>query len=488
MQVERLQILKPLERGLDPRPSTRINDDVLLTMRGLRLTPWQEQYLPVTDPFSRTPVLWDQQLFARLQERGILVYGTTLSEVNLSTWGLTTQGVYDWGTGLATTMVQGDFRGIADFGPFVVIFAAGGMAVRYDAGSGYSWFAMRDAFARTGCNLWGRMMWANVADPNNTLRTGWATLLDLTDLPSDVPDTSVLFDEHTIAWDRPEGGGFLQWFDPALAVAGFLGGGQNYLQQWRRNASGWMQAPWPVYRLMPHVRGCVVYGEGGVGLMTAVGSPYPTMSFSELPGAGVLNPRAVAGDESTHFYVDTDHVLWRVNSEMQVEQVGYQQHLADLDDTYTRLLWDPVHRELRINDAGGDGYLLTEHGMSNLPEIVVTMDTVEAQPVGCLSGTLTAGVDVETNWYDLGVRALKTLTGIHVGAFDDALVDITFITAVGGDTVSLTNLPVDSAGFVALNVTALEFKVRVHATSYTSVHSLMVDWRYDQHNYRSVLR
>lgn len=223
--------------------------------------------------------------------------------------------------------------------------------------------------------------------------------------------------------------------------------------------------------------------RGGVTALAQSISPYPTFGAIPIHDIGVAAGRPVAGDKNRHIFVDMDGVVWSLSADLKKERLGYEEYLAPLMTTPNMFVYvshDPVNDDYYIT-IGNNGYsfLLSRDGMSRVFQTTMSIAEATHFPAGggaqtrsIQAITKTNGTDltgfIVTDALDMGMRGIKTLTGLEIGSSGDvdlsAAVDYKYISKDAFTTG--TYKVVSKSGTVTPMVSGTDFRVRVKASSY----------------------
>lgn len=164
----------------------------------------------------------------------------------------------------------------------------------------------------------------------------------------------------------------------------------------------------------------VAYCEDGVSIV----SPRPERGFSAevIHNAGIASRSAVAGDESRHLFLDTNSVLWGISADGRTERVcgtgTFNTMVANAAAHPIIGSYDPEEQEYYIV-SDQDGYIKTRTGIGKLTllpnGLSISTDGLIAGGVKDLDD---GDISVETETFDMGMRALKTIHNLAIGYED----------------------------------------------------------------------
>lgn len=213
----------------------------------------------------------------------------------------------------------------------------------------------------------------------------------------------------TVAWSE------VGKFDFRLGEVDVTGGSKKF-----NRTAGYRNMPWGergrgiVYRVKKLGNKIMVYGDGGVALLSPVSQPFSSYSLDHVNGDGIIQGSAVDGDENIHFWIDHKSKLWVCGSDFKPQKLGYKEFLEDLSGII-KLSYCSARKRLFISD-GSSGYVLTEHGLYSTDQYCSSVGAYR----GTLCGFFVDGDDKEirltTDTLDFGQRGLKTLEALEFGA------------------------------------------------------------------------
>jgi hypothetical protein len=230
---------------------------------------------------------------------------------------------------------------------------------------------------------------------------------------------------------------------------------------------------------------------GGVSLMTFKSPGAGIVGWGEtvLSMIGVPRGRPVAGNIYKHLYVDVHGVLWLLEAGGKKTRLGYEEYIKPLMTVTTGedlvfVSYDEKEDEFYISSAYTAGaanttYLLSKNGLSKVYQAVMsiasynkydavtgTYPTTTECTLGQNSTDLTGSIC--TQKMDMGTRAIKTITGLEIGAQNSAAMtaNIDYKYSTSDAFVTSTPKPVHKNGTVTPMIAGTDFKVRVESISY----------------------
>ena len=137
--------------------------------------------------------------------------------------------------------------------------------------------------------------------------------------------------------------------------------------------------------------------------------------------AGIASRSAVSGDDSKHLFLDSNNVLWAITPDGAINRVigkgTFDSMVAAEAASPIVGTYDPEEQEHYIC-SGTQGFIYTRTGLGKITtmptSLIVTSDGLE----GVLEDLATPDIEVETETFDMGMRALKTIHSIAIGFQD----------------------------------------------------------------------
>ena len=243
---------------------------------------------------------------------------------------------------------------------------------------------------------------------------------------------------------------------------------------------------------------------GGVSLMTLKSPGAGIIGWGEtvISTIGVPRGRPVAGNLDKHLYVDVHGVLWLLEVGKKKVRLGYEEFIKPLMTRSTGedlvfVSYDEKEDEFYISSAYTIGaanttYLLSKNGLSKVYQSVMSIASYNKYDaatgtypttIECTLGQNSTDLSgsICTSKMDMGMRAIKTITGLEVGAQNGAAmvanVEYKYNT-VDAFTASVPK-PVHKSGIVTPMVAGTDFRVRVKSTSYVDfdIDYLGIRWK-----------
>jgi len=323
-----------------------------------------------------------------------------------------------------------DIWDFMDFGDYWVLLNGAVIAFYNVSGATYSSMASSSTFPRitTGTAFKGRLVGGNV-------KTSWH-------------DT----DTGSVVWSK-------------IGSVDFTPDKQNTAGYWRTPFDG------DVKRVMTLNDVVMVYCENGIVKMTPklIGNT-ATFGFEVITGVGIAAKGGAGGNDKKHVFVDQENFLWRVEGNGQLEKLGYQADMDDLTAANIVVSYDAGRDEFYIAD-GSTGYLLTQWGLSQVRQVVGSVQYVDGDSAGSYSQASGDDFLLTTDDLDFGVRGMKTIESLSLGMDDDGTVEARVLYRYD-KADSFSNgiwQPVNKEGVVHIGVTAPEFRIALKSSVYTNV-------------------
>jgi hypothetical protein len=154
----------------------------------------------------------------------------------------------------------------------------------------------------------------------------------------------------------------------------------------------------------------IVYGENGVSILTPSNN---TFGLNTIYRIGLKGKQAVAGDESTHYFIDKENSLYSLGESLV--KLDYSEYLADLMNPV--LNWDLENRLLYICD-GVSGFIYSPDSKS-LGVGPATITGIGYQGgvayVVSPSTIVTPTFEIWSDIYDMGRRRGKGIESLEFG-------------------------------------------------------------------------
>lgn len=506
--------------GLRRETDSPLNASVLATAFNCRATDvgLRAPVIPVNLFSAAYSVSWPFPQLIRGMNVTLLCYDTAIYLVDETTspWGLNQITTYD-ADDLATTksIVSGGYQWeLIDFGPSWIllnekntIYKAPSTVSGYTSAAKYALRTDRPLI--TGCQYQGRA-WIAGFDWLSGWNDSISTWLD--GLPMSM-DSTLEFTDGTVLHSSvgaSELWGLLG--SPEFAHQGWVPEDTSGQDTWRSHfmeqvvsgAVGWKPVLWQgsVLRLLPLGDGVIAYGEGGISLLLADGSE------TVLLRKGVHSRGAAGGDEKQHVFVDASGVLWRINVGGDINRLGYEEFLSQLDSPVA-ITYNPDEKEYIISD-GALSYVLTKNGLTQITHAVTSGCCASNAFVGVYADpadddanrfeVCTDGWDFESSGFFKGEfkpNELKTITEVKVGikskrtggfstgfsaGFDRiggyGYVAIDYRNTTNGDWTRSSWKKLNAKGWARVQISGTEFRCAVKFPDYEDIYCDYVQIQY----------
>jgi len=182
----------------------------------------------------------------------------------------------------------------------------------------------------------------------------------------------------------------------------------------RDNVAGERPLDWrgTVYAIRKLGTRVVVYGAGGVSILVPAENTY---GMTTVYPVGIKGKGSVTGDDSKHFFIDTDGKLWKLSDSLQL--LGYAEYLSTLDGNVV-MAYNPLTNLIYISDDT-TGYIY-DVATGDLGGGFAGITAVGYQGGVTYIGAEDASVaavpfEICTDIYDLGSRSGKTIYSLEFG-------------------------------------------------------------------------
>jgi len=226
----------------------------------------------------------------------------------------------------------------------------------------------------------------------------------------------------------------------------------------------------PVYRVLPLGKAVIVYCKDKIFAMIPVVDPVPTFAIVPIHSFGIAGTWLIDGDEFEHAYIDFSGRLWRMKADLKPELLDYREYMNTLTMTNIVISKNVNYGDYYISD-GTKCYLLTPYGLTQwfqYPTSIVYEDA-NKRLIGPISVSSDLSASIATDVLDFGVRALKTITVLEVGATGQVMTgNVDYKYKVTDATFTASRLKTASNfGVITPIVSGTEFRLRVKGADYT---------------------
>lgn len=213
----------------------------------------------------------------------------------------------------------------------------------------------------------------------------------------------------------------------------------------------------------------MVYGEKGVVSLFPVKEPVVSFGMQEVLPFGVV---AVGGTESVHYFVSAKGELWRLSTEGAPEKLGYQKYLAPLLGGPITINMALLDQEVWISGIT-ESYVLTLDGLGHSRQRVSSIhweDVVADNSFGNYA--------LVTSDFDLGLRASKSLTSIHLAGEFQGPASLTIgYRNNSGDYREVPARTIGPAGIVTFPVDGVDFRLHIFSSYPFDLERITLRWK-----------
>lgn len=285
------------------------------------------------------------------------------------------------------------------------------------------------------------------------------------------------FRQNFIWWSSIGGGDVLWLFYPELGNRGFAGieGVHDeckplIFDYMERNECGFMPMPWQGRVLSIQEVGALllVCGEDGVSVLRTAPEPVPTLSLLENGlDVGISQPTAVCKGRGGALLLDTDGNLWAFEKG-EFTKLGYRRVLNELAEGNVYISY-AQHDDVFFISNGSSSFAFRK-GLSKIGQPVYSVFydggiyTVSEEVID------TEGMLI-TDPLDFTIRGHKTINNVQVAtdSFEGIYVSLLYRYDYKEDFTESDSVELNTEGIAHFGITALEFKVCVHADNASSL-------------------
>ena len=471
--------LKPKEWGLEPYDSVQL-PFLQSTLDGENIT--------IGHPFP--------QLF-RGRETTILADETKLYWVDESDWSLTEITIYDaYNIKVTKAITAGGPWQFADFGTNWMLFNGSCVVFNGPYGTPLRVVVQDSVTMNAGCAHRGRGILAGF-NPSNFWRDDWQSLWDtwLGNLSTGITvDESMKMGSNFVMWTTI-GGGDLYWtFYPEFAVEGHVPSSHSetrtlLMDTLKRNEWGFMPMPWQgtVLVVKPLGKDLMVYGDGGISILTPYMEPAPTYGLQHIMSIGIAGRGAVGGDDNTHVFLDEAGFLWKVEKGGVAKRLGYKEYLYSMLGNDVVISYDKQEDEFYICD-NNKGFVLTDRGLGEMNQLVNSLGFTDGGLVGMFESVSDNEARIVTDVLDMDYRSIKNLEVIEVGVDTAQKVEVAvdYRYRKSGSFVRSSFKELNGEGVARATVAGLEFRLAVKADGFSDVNVDYINAKWKLVDKRSV--
>jgi hypothetical protein len=246
---------------------------------------------------------------------------------------------------------------------------------------------------------------------------------------------------------------FVAWSKPGEATT--LVDRMNSAGQAPTECPGW------VYRALQLEDYIILYGEHGITVMSPEQKPIPTFGFKTLRNFGIVSNAAVDGNTSMHYFISEKGDLWRLSLKNGPENLGFREFLSTLTDPV--VMFDEHEDRVHIAD-GATGYVFDDGLGGGYGALTGVVGDLAISPAA-ISGV---PISIMTDTLDLGHRGMKMVTFVEIGTdtTEDLYVALDYRYSKNEAWRTSSWILTNPVGVARLNITAVEFRVRVKQDTY----------------------
>ena len=237
---------------------------------------------------------------------------------------------------------------------------------------------------------------------------------------------------------------------------------------WKDNVAGERPLDWNgfIYSLKKLANRVIAYGENGVSMLSPAGNAWGLQNIHHF---GLIGQNAVCGNDSQHFFVDSNGSLCRLTD--SIEMLDYREYLSNLGSS-TVLSFDENNHIVYICD-GMYGYVYSTQDKS------LGEGPVNITGIGYQSGVFyavapytitTSALEVCTDIYDFGTRKGKTIRSVEIGTDLSAGLScaIEYRRDKSSDFETTEFRTVNAQGVAFITCYGNEFRFRIKSASHES--------------------
>jgi hypothetical protein len=254
------------------------------------------------------------------------------------------------------------------------------------------------------------------------------------------------------------------------------------------NEAGFRNIPWEgsVLRVKKLGKGVVVYCENGIGLL----SPFQqTFGWDVLTDIGLDCKGAVGGNENIHVFVGKDRLVYRINSQYQIEKLGYNDQFQLMASNDIVVEHNPLRHEFYLSDRD-EGFVLTEQGLAQCFQQVTSCAPLNEASYGIADDNEDLTAYIITEPLDFGLRGMKTIQSIEISGQwttedTEVYVQVYYRNDANGSWTAGGYGIVNPNGVAHVATSGVEFLLWIYFADYTNIeldsmniHVKLTDKRY----------
>lgn len=359
-----------------------------------------------------------------------------------------------------------------------------------------------------GASVSSRLFLGGLDMPTRLAETDWedawdAWLQNSSEWSDAMTYTDMTLGKNVVMYSTRVGGDINWPFSSELALLGFANLDDadnralykaNYIDWIRRGEIGFVPLlhQGSILNLKPLGNGVVAYCEDGVSYVT----PREGRGFKAtvLHRAGIADKLGVAGDDMHHVFMDTHGILWKITADgRKSRETGngiFSNIISNIDTNPLVCSYDPEEQEAYFC-TDQEGYVLTRTGVGEVTNLPTGLIVAPSGLVGVTKDLGTPDIEIVTETFDMGLKALKT---IH--ALEFAFQDITNLKVVVQFKYDNSTTFRDSAEYTVNNdgicvpvITSHDFRLKITGTpgADAKIDYINVRWQMgDKRNIRGI--
>lgn len=456
-----------------------------------------DTFEPVYTPFSSSGFSFPFPQLYRVANKMLLFDESALYEVAVSgnIWTSEELDVYDLYSPANTTdiLVGGSWH-IADFGDSWMAFNGRTMLLKMNpmAITGLNKkriYAVNNVNVQSGCSHRGRLVIGGFPNEDGLYNRAWMSLLDQwkAQFPDDY-EASESLGSNFVFWSSIGGGDILATFIPTLAELGLMGdvgfdSSRPIIDEfYKRGDRGFLPMNWrgSVRCVKPLGKNVVVYGDGGVSVLTPVADP-PTFGRLDLMAqVGVSKRGAVGGDDKIHIFITDDGILWSLDAGLNLKKLDYREYLAELIQSDVVISYNEPKKLFYIS-GWNKCFVLSEQGMCEVTQLVSSVLNNDGIAVGTGAEYGTMQLEMLTEAIDNGLRGIKRVEFVEVGctALSGMLGTVLYRHDKSKEFVEAPWKPANKEGVFYAGNSGIEYKIYIKVPFYTTaiIEYLLPKWQ-----------
>lgn len=453
--------------------------------------------LPITD----VPVSYPWPTLLRGEQDTLIGAGTSVRSVNESTWVTTPLATIDPADGSPEVIPSGGVWHHADMGASwflfngeCVVFRTGLEKMGSDPVLTYAYTG--DAVPNTGCHHRGRIVVGGFSAGSPAWPANWQAIFTAwkADNPVglDIPINDL--SENWVLWSSVGGGDFPLWlFYPQGFTYDLSPTVEDILRRLKRNEWGIMPMHFQgqVLKLLPLDREILVFGTDGVSMLRLANSTY---GREKLLTVGIADRGAADGRDQTALWMDDRGSLWLLRGQQGVQRLGYEDFFQPMLGFNPVVTYDAYNERFFITCSSGavPSYVLNLKGkrpaLTEFPQRLLSVAYIDGAVVGTGTTPAPTNVILSTTGFDLGLRAIKTLTAVNVGydADIDVYARVDYRYSRTEDWKQGPSIKLNKEGNAVLRTSGVEFRITLTCAMYEGFELDYVDVKWQLVDKRQV--